>query len=268
MNLEVLKPRANKHKKWLENKVIINPFSYDINDVGYYLVIYKRGDTVKGYTIISETSYSEEDAKKAFEKLVVFTVFGNKFFEIEKSKMKLSPNFFYNTSEVIDSHLQSNQKNNYLLKGREALLELGDLLRELQDHIQNYIRHYDDVILKTNKIDESEFEIIYETLSHINRIQYLQGRTFLDSFSDLKNMQSEMKKLNLDKQLTQEQKVSLKELLSGTKETEQSIKAFDTEKEIAHLPVEEQIKIIVEELKEIGRKKLPRYKQDLRYPKI
>jgi hypothetical protein len=267
MDQKILFEKAKKHKKWLDNKVTINPMGYEVNKTDYYLAIYKRNAKLKGYTVISEGNYSEEDAIIAFERLVLYTVFANKFFEIEKAKMKLSPTVFYSTAELISEYVNTNQKSIQLLKGREILIELGNLLSELQEYMKNYIKHYDNHILKTNKIDDQEYEYLLETLSHINRMQYLQGRKFLDSFADLKSMQQEMSKLKIEEHQTREHKIILQELLNGTKETEQSIKSLNIEKEIVHLPVEEQIKILVEEFKKVGRKKLPRYKQDLRYPK-
>ncbi|MFD2680048.1 hypothetical protein [Bacillus seohaeanensis] len=269
MDVKALSKKANKYKKWLENSVLINPFSYEVNGVDYYIVIYKRNSNVKGYSVISEGFYSSKDAIKAFETLVLYTVFANNFFEGEETKMKLSPDYFFEIADKINHFLQSStEKNKFLLKGKNTLIELGDILKDLQKYIRDYSNHYDEHILKTNRIDEREYESILETLSHLNRLQYLQGKVFLDSFEDLKGMEREMKKQKIDQQLSRDQQIVLKELLNGTKETKQSIKALDIEKKIAHLPVEEQIKILVEEFKKAGRNNLDRHKRNLRYPKL
>ncbi|MFP3471314.1 hypothetical protein R0J90_14835, partial [Micrococcus sp. SIMBA_144] len=76
MNVSLLSKKANKHKKLWENQVILNPYSYRVKNIDYYLVIYQRGETFKGYSVVSENEYSEKDAKVAFEALIIFTVFG------------------------------------------------------------------------------------------------------------------------------------------------------------------------------------------------
>ncbi len=266
MNLDILRKKAKKHKKFLDDQVIINPFSYMVNNVGYYVVIYQRGNKARGYSVISESAFVEADAKKAFEKLAVFTGFGKNFFEIEEAKMKLSPESFSNIHSILEEYLTRND-NQYLLKGKEIISKLEKLLRELQGRIQEYIQHYDDTILVHNRIDENEMRILWETLSHLNRLQYLQGKELIDNFEELKKMYKEMTKLHLDKKLSKYDQTVLKELTKDIKDTERTIKSLDIEKEIAHLPVEEQIEILVKEFEKAGREHLPRYKQDLRYPK-
>ncbi len=49
-----IKKKANKHKKLFENKVMINPYGYEVNGVSYFLVIYKKGDKHRGYTVIAK----------------------------------------------------------------------------------------------------------------------------------------------------------------------------------------------------------------------
>jgi hypothetical protein len=266
MNFEILKKQANKHKKFLENKVLINPFSYEINNVDYYLAIYERGNKLKGYTVISEGEYVEDDAIKAFEKLILFTAYVNKFFEIEKAKMNLSPESFRNIYTVLDDYLKSNQ-NDDLSKGREKISELENLLGELQLKIKTYTHHYDNHILVHNTLDEHEESKVIEAMSHVNRLQYLQGKTLIESFNDLRNMYKEMRRLNLVQKLSEYDQTVLKEISNNIDDTKRSIKDFGPEKEIAHLPAHEQVEIISNDMRKIGKEKLPRYKQDLRYPK-
>jgi hypothetical protein len=80
VKLNSLKKEANKHKKFFENKVMLNPYSYKVNNIPYYLVIYQRGEKFKGYAVISECEFEKKDAINAFEKLIIFNVYVNRFF--------------------------------------------------------------------------------------------------------------------------------------------------------------------------------------------
>ena len=256
MNFEILKKQANKHKKFLENKVLINPFSYEVNNVDYYLVIYERGNKLKGYTVISEGEYAEEDAIKAFEKLILFTAYVNKFFEIEKTKMNLSPESFKNIYTILDYYLKNHQ-NNYLSKGKESIRKLENLLIELQFKIKTYTQHYDNHVLVHNTLNEQEERKVIEAMSHVNRLQYLQGKTLIESFKDIQNMYKEMKRFNLVQKLSKYDQTVLKELATNIDDTKRSIKEFAPEKEIAHLPVDEQVEIIATRHKGNWKRKTP-----------
>lgn len=216
--------------------------------------------------MISENEYSEIDAKVAFEALIIFTVFGNRFFEIEEAKMKLSPDSFKNIADVIKKYLKDHS-NNVLLEGMNKILKQEFLLRELQTHLKDYINHYDNTILVHHKINELELRKLLETLAHLNRIQFLQGREIMDSFEKVKLMYREMKKHKLYKELTEYDQTILKEMAKSIKNTKESIKSLYIEKEIAHFPTDKQIEILVREFEKVGKEKLTRYKQDLRYPK-
>jgi len=264
MNVELLKRNANKHKKFLENNVMINPFGYEVNGVSYYLVVYKRGQKPKGYTVISEKEYSEVDAHRAFEKLILFTAYVNKFFEIEKMKMKLSPESFSNISSLLERFADN---NDCLNKGKEVIDQLNVMLIELQERINKYTHHYDNHVLVNNVVDNKEIQTVLEALSHINRLQYQQGKVLIDSYGYIKEMYKELKKLDLLNMFNDYDQKVINELASGVRETEKSIKEFTQEEEIEHLPVEKQTELILKDIEKVGQEKLPRYKQDLRYPK-
>ncbi|BCB02159.1 hypothetical protein [Bacillus sp. KH172YL63] len=266
MDVQVLKRNANKHKKLFENKVLINPYNYKVNNVGYYLVIYKKGDKLKGYSVISEKEYSEADAILAFEQLVGFTALVNNFFELEQAKMKLSPDSFSNISIVLKKYLATNN-NDTLSKGVEVLNTLESNLKDLQYQIKRYSQHYDDKILVSNNIDLKEIRKLMEVLSQLNRIQYLQGSILLDTHESLIEVYKEMKKQNLIKELSKYDQTVIKELTTDIKDVEKGVNSLKVEAEIVDLPVEEQIEILIGEFEKAIKEKLPRYKQDLRYPK-
>jgi hypothetical protein len=266
MDLNLLSKKANKHKKFLENQVIINPFAYEVNNVDYFLVIYQRGQNFKGYSVISESEISKQDAIKAFEKLIVFTVFGNNFFDIEEAKMKLSPDSFKNIRNVIEAYLDR-EDNEKLLIGKEHLRNLESILEEIQTRIKNYVHHYDNKILGTHKIDDIEIYSLWEVLSHLNRLQYLQAKEMIESFDSVKLMCNEMEKLNLVDKLSNFEKTILKEMQKDIKGVKRDIKSLDVEQQVSNRPIEEQIELLVKEFQKAGKEKLPQYKKDLRYPK-
>ncbi|QTC41013.1 hypothetical protein I7V34_18280 [Bacillus sp. V3] len=266
MDLNILKKQADKHKKFLDNRTIINPFGYRINDVIYYFAIYKRNSKVRGYSVITESGFNENDAKKAFEKLVIFTAYGNNFFEIEKSKMKLSPESLGNIANVIKQYTSAND-NEVLPKGYKLFSSLESNLSEMQQRITDYIKHYDNTILVNNLIDESEQRILWETLAHLNRLQYIQGELLIENFQVMVSTYKEMREHRLIGKLTKYDQTVLKELSNDLGDTKRSISMFETEKEIRNLPIEEQVDILVKKFNEVGLEKLNRYKSDLRYPK-
>ncbi|MBM7588263.1 hypothetical protein JOC86_004860 [Bacillus pakistanensis] len=233
----------------------------------YFLSIYKRKSKVKGYTVVSSSEFSKNDAIKAFEKLVLFTVFANNYFSIGEQRAKISEDYFYAPAYSIQDYLQINNGNPILEKGREILLKFGDLQKEFKVLIKQFSNHYDDHILKTNKIDDDDFERITEVLAHINRIQYLQGKTLLENYSALKMMEKEMQNTKIMLSIPKDNMIFLKELLNGIKKTEDSIKDLEDQQKISHLPTEEQIEISKKSIYQAALAKLPRYKQDLRYPK-
>jgi hypothetical protein len=266
MDLNLLSKKANKHKKFLEIQVIINPFAYEVNNVDYFLVIYQRGQNFKGYSVISEGEFSKQDAIKAFEKLIVFTVFGNNFFDIEEAKMKLSPDSFKNIRNVIEAYLDR-EDNEKLLIGKENLRNLESILEEIQARIKNYVHHYDNKILATHKIDDIEIYSLWEVLSHLNRLQYLQAKEMIVSFDSVKLMCKEMEKLNLVDKLSNFDKTVLKEMQKDIKDVKRDIKSLDIEQKVSDRPIGEQIEHLVKEFEKAGKEKLPQYKKDLRYPK-
>jgi hypothetical protein len=267
VKLNSLKKEANKHKKFFENKVMLNPYSYKVNNIPYYLVIYQRGEKFKGYAVISECEFEKKDAINAFEKLIIFNVYVNRFFEIEESKMKLKPDTFVNIKNLINDHLSSANNNEKLIASIDTLTKLEMILKELQDHIIKYTQHYDNHILTTNRIDQDEMQTLWKALSYVNRIQYLQGRELIDNFEVLKDMYTELKELKLDKKLSEYDRTVLKELTSEIETTKKSIKSLEFEKNHVHLSDSEFIELSIKRFENLGNEKLPHYKKDLRYPK-
>ncbi|QWC23113.1 hypothetical protein KJK41_01630 [Bacillus haikouensis] len=95
----------------------------------------------------------------------------------------------------------------------------------------------------------------------------MQGKRFIESYNELKMLEKEMKKTKIFSTIPTDNQKFLTELLRSKKETEGTLKQLDVEKEIEHLTVNEQTKILVKEFEKAGNKKMPRYKKDLRYPK-
>jgi hypothetical protein len=267
MNVNTLKKEANKHKKFLENKVMLNPYSYTVNNIPYYLVIYQRGEKFKGYAVISESEFNKIDALSAFEKLIIFNVYVNRFFEIEESKMKLKPDTFVNIKNLIKDYLSNAEYNSNLNESVDLLTNLEMHLKELQHHLIEYTQHYDNSILTSNRIDNEEMHKLWKTLSHVNRIQYFQGKELIDNFETLKDMYQEMKDLKLDKKLSEYDRKVLEELTSEINTTKKSINSLEFEKTHADLPEFEFVEHSMKRFKRVGNEKLSHYKKDLRYPK-
>lgn len=263
MDAQTLIKHANQHKKWLE-EVFINPFGYMINGNRYFLTLYKRNQKLKGYAVVTEGTFDSKDALEAFETLIIYTAFFNNFSSIGEERAKISPDYFYVPVQEMRKH--ESQDRRFLL-GLEILEELGQLQEKFVDRVNEYTRYYDDHILKTNTINDSDLIKLMEVLSHVNRLQYLIGKKFVNSFEELKELEKFMKKLGVFSRLPKENKRFLTELLSGKKVTVKTLKVLDIEKEVEHLPIAEQIEILVREFEKAGWEKLPRYKQDLRYPK-
>ncbi|WP_201716820.1 hypothetical protein [Rossellomorea arthrocnemi] len=70
-----------------------------------------------------------------------------------------------------------------------------------------------------------------------------------------------MKKIGAFSNLTKDNQKFLAELLLSKKVTENTLRSLDAEKEVEHLPIVEQIEILVEEFRKVGQEKLPRYKR-------
>ncbi|MGR3762510.1 hypothetical protein [Rossellomorea sp. NS-SX7] len=257
---------AKKHKKWFE-EVIINPMGYAVNNRDYYyLVIYKRNNKLKGYAVITTGDFNKNDALYAFEKLVLYSAFMNNFSSIGETRARISPDNFYIPANYLSDYLESNS-NDILARGELILKELGVLQEEFVKNANNYTDYYDHHILKTNIIVDSDLDKIIEVLANVNRLQYLAGEKFVSSYEELKEVQSEMVKEGVFSKLPKDNQVFLKELLSSKKETETTLLTLEREKETAHLPYEERMEVSKKGFWKEGQKKLPRYKQDLRYPK-
>jgi hypothetical protein len=268
MNVNALKKEANKHKKFLENKVMLNPYSYTVNNIPYYLVIYQKGEKLRGYAVISESGFNKIDALKAFERLIIFNVYVNRFFEIEESKMKLKPDTFVNIKKVIKDYLSHMEGNEKLSESIKLLTNIEILLKELQRHLIEYTRHYDNHILTINRIEEEELHALWKTLSYVNRIQYLQGKELIDNFETLTDLHKEMKELKLDKKLSEYDLKVFKELTSEINTTKGSINSLEFEKEHADLSEVEFVELSINRLEKLGEEKLSHYKKELRYPNI
>ncbi|TMU82715.1 hypothetical protein FGG79_20760 [Bacillus sp. BHET2] len=227
---------------------------------------YCDGGLTPFYGVIAEKNFVVEDAMAAFEKLIIYNVFVNRFFDIEEAKLKLSPRSFENIYVLLDRYTKT-ENNNSLLLGKEVIGKLEELLIDLQEVIKDYSSYYDENILVKNKIDDEELYRLWETLAHMNRLQYLQGTELINKIDVLSEMFDEMEKLGVDKELSNYDLTILKELTKESKNTEKTIKSLDKEKEIVHLPIRDQVEILIEGLKKVAREKLPVYKQDLRYPK-
>jgi hypothetical protein len=233
---------AKKHKKWFE-EIIINPMSYSSNNNDYYyLVIYKRNNRLKGYAVITTGDFNKNDALYAFEKLVLYTAFMNNFSSIGETRARISPDNFYIPANYISDYIESNN-NDILAKGKIILRELGVLQEEFVNNANNYTDYYDHHILKTNIIVDSDLDKIIEVLANVNRIQYLAGDKFVNSYEELKKVQSEMVKKGVFSKLPKDNQVFLKELLNSKKETETTLLTLEREKEIAHLPYEKRMEI-------------------------
>jgi hypothetical protein len=76
-----------------------------------------------------------------------------------------------------------------------------------------------------------------------------------------------MEKTKILSLIPKDNEIFLTEFLSGTKDMERLMKDFEDLKTISHLPIEKQVEQLKQSYYEKGLVKLPRYKQDLRYPK-
>ncbi|MFL8938841.1 hypothetical protein ACKA06_18815 [Rossellomorea oryzaecorticis] len=266
MNTQVLPQKAKKHKKWFE-KVFINPYGYEVNGSKYFLTLYKRNEKTTGYSVITAEQFHSGDALKAFEKLMLYTVFVNNFFSIGEERARISEDYFLIPAIQIDQYLQTNGINEALEKGKKILNEYGKLQKEFKNFANEYTKYYDTTILSSNEINDYDIDKLLLILSNLNRIQYLQGKRFIESYNELKMLEKEMKKTKIFSTIPTDNQKFLTELLRSKKETEGTLKQLDVEKEIEHLTVNEQTKILVKEFEKAGNKKMPRYKKDLRYPK-
>jgi hypothetical protein len=266
LDTQVLPQKAKKHKKWFE-KVFINPYGYEVNGSKYFLTLYKKNEKTTGYSVITTDRFYSDDALKAFEKLMLYTVFVNNFFSIGEKRALISEDYFLIPARQIDQYLQTNEINETLKKGRNILNEYGELQKEFKKYANEYTNYYDNTILSSNEISDFDIDKLLIVLSNLNRIQYLQGKKFIESYSELKMLEKEMKETNIFSTFSTDNQKFLTELLSSKKETEITLKGLDVEKEIEHLPVNEQTEILVKEFEKAGHKKMPRYKKDLRYPK-
>ncbi|PFG03896.1 hypothetical protein [Bacillus sp. es.034] len=265
MNTEILIPKANKHKKIFES-VLINPFGYMVDKTYYYLSIYKRNNKVKGYSVISEEDSIKEDALKAFETLVLYTAYANNYFAIGEKRGQLSTDYFFKSINIINDYLLSND-NNILAKGKDILLEYGNLQEDLKKRVIDFSNDYDHRILKENIITDQDYENLIEILIHVDRVQYFQSKTLLENFEELKRMLDEMKKTNIFGNLSKENQDFLEEFLKGKKEVEQSLKEFEQDRRADILTENHDIDEIKKTYYKNGFEKLNRYKKDLRYPK-
>lgn len=265
MNAEILLSKANKHKRLFES-VLINPFGYMVAGTYYYLTIYKRKNNVKGYSVISEDDPLEEDALEAFETLVLYTAYANNYFSIGEKRAQLRTGYFFKPVSVINDYLVNN-KNNILAKGRDILLEYGNLQEDLKKRVIDFSNDYDQRIVKENIITDQDYENLIEILIHVDRVQYFQSRILLEHFEDIKQMLKEMKKTKLFGKLSKENKVFLDEFVRGKKEVEQSFKEFEQDRKADILTDNHDMNEIKKTYYKNGIEKLHRYKQDLRYPK-
>jgi hypothetical protein len=265
LDTSVLPQNAKKHKKWFE-KVFINPYGYEVNGSKYFLTLYKRKEKTTGYSVITAEKFDSEDALKAFEKLIFYTVFVNNFFSIGEKRALLSEDYFLIPARQIDQYLQTYGINEVLEKGKNILNEYGELQKEFKNTANEYTNYYDKTILNSNEINDYDIDKLLIVLSNLNRIQYLQGKKFIESYNELKALEKEMRKTNIFSSIPSDNQKFLSELLSSKKETEITLKELDVEKEIEHLSVSKQTEILVKEFEKAGHKKIPRYKKDLRYP--
>jgi hypothetical protein len=266
LDTQVLPQKAKKHKKLFE-KVFINPYGYEVNGSKYFLTLYKRNEKTTGYSVITADQFNADDALEAFERLMLYTVFVNNFFSIGEKRARISEDYFLIPARKIDQYLQTNEINKTLKKGKNILSEYGELQKEFKKYSNEYTNYYDNTILSTNQISDFDIDKLLTVLSNLNRIQYLQGKKFIEFYSDLKMLEREMKETNIFSTIPTDNQKFLTELLSSKKETEMTLKELDIEKEIEYLPVNEQTEILVKEFEKAGHKKMPRYKKDLRYPK-
>ncbi|BCB02178.1 hypothetical protein [Bacillus sp. KH172YL63] len=267
MDTQILPDKAKKHKKLFE-QVFINPYGYEVNGSKYFLTLYKKSKKTTGYSIITSEQFNNEDAMEAFEHLIIYTIFVNNFFSIGEKRARISADYFFIPAKKIDQYLQVHGMDEILKKGKNILIEYGDLQEEFKNIANEYTHYYDTTILGRNEISKDDIKQLLTVLSHLNRIQYLQGKKFIESYNELKLLEKEMKETNISKSIPPDNLKFLTELLSSKKDTEITLRDLDVEKEIEHLEVNEQIKILVSEFKKAGYEKMPRYKQDLRYPKL
>ncbi|UTE77998.1 hypothetical protein [Rossellomorea sp. KS-H15a] len=265
MNAEILLSKGTKHKKIFET-VLINPFGYMVSGTYYYLSIYKRKNKVKGYSVISEDDPVENDALEAFEILVLYTAYANNYFSIGEKRGQLSTDYFFKPVSVINDYLINNE-NNILAKGKNILLEYGNLQEDLKKRVIDFSNDYDHRILKENIITDQDYENLIEILIHVDRVQYFQSKTLLENFEGLKRMLDEMKETNIFGKLPKENRDFLEEFLKGKKEVEQSLKEFDQDRQADILTDNHDMNEIKKTYYKNGIEKLQRYKQDLRYPK-
>lgn len=270
MDIQKLAPQTEKHRKLFDTNVFINPFGYEVNHVEYYVAIYQRKQKAKGYAVIGDDGYNEQDALVAFERLSCFSSFLEKFHELENLKLTLPPESLQTIRQIIVTSMNPDElkDDNELEAGIKALEEQEELLRELQSRIKEFGKYYDETICKINRINENDIDWLIEVMSHTNIIQYLQGKGLVESSHAIKRLYKYMREKDLDKELSDFDKDVIRELPKGTADLSKKLKGFEDEREMEHLPREKQVEIKKERLKEIAKSIYPGTLKLLRYPKI
>ncbi|MEW4309501.1 hypothetical protein Q0N12_21150 [Rossellomorea marisflavi] len=270
MDIQKLAPQTEKHRKLFDTNVIISPFGYEVNHVVYYVTIYKRKQKAKGYAVIGDDGYNEQDALVAFERSSCFSSFLEQFHHLENMKLKIPPESFQRVRNIIvnSMHPDEIREDNELEEGIKALEEQEELLKELQSRITEFGQYYDEHICNVHLITEHDIDRLFEVMSHTNIIQYLQGKSLLQHSQAIKRLYKYMKENDLDKELTVFDRDFIRELPKGMDALRKKMKEFEEEREMEHLPREEQVKIKKEQIKEIAKNIFPGTLQLLRYPKI
>ncbi|WP_144461256.1 hypothetical protein [Siminovitchia fortis] len=229
---------AAKYKKWLEN-ITLNPFECKINGRSYYFAIYhgKDPNKLKGYAIISLDGGPNKEYREALYPLTLFSGASTNIFNIMGARSKIKPDYFKTVIQAIDD--SGSISDGILQKGKTLFEKMIELQIPFIDLYKEYEHYYDNTILVKKVIDEKDIDHTLTVLGKLDILQFKQG-LLLTEYDPI--MPEFFKRLGeLKNKFPGDSWNFIKGMRDNRKVLGKRMAEFKMDREIIHLPEEQQI---------------------------
>lgn len=263
MNNKQLFKEAAKYKKWLEN-ITLNPFAYMINGRSYHFAIFhgKDPNKLKGYAIISLDGGPDKEYREALYPLTLFSAASTNIFNIMGARSKIKPDYFRAAVQAIKDAGRASDET--LQKGTSLFEKMIELQEPFNDLYQEYEDYYDNTILVKRVFDEHDIDYTLTVLGKLDILQFRQG-LLLTEYDPI--MPEFFKKLGeIKNKFSGDSWNFIRGMRDNRKILDKRMAEFKMDREIMHLPQEQQIEAKKEYTRKSAEKLIKEREKLLRGP--
>ncbi|MEN2767526.1 hypothetical protein [Ornithinibacillus xuwenensis] len=263
---------GKKHKKWNEN-VTVEIFPYLLNNHRFYLAYYhgKFNRNVKSIAVVSPDANCKEEALKALEPLVFFTITFDKVENNTKARAELDYSIYEEIRVYLKNVLESNVLKDSLSEIYQRSYNIIDEMINLQKEMLNLrqkVNAFASSVLDRGYFLHDEIDELFEVFPIPGWIQYKQFYDRYQFRSDFDVIYENSSKPELQSFMRFRDSNTLKNMTSAVAEKQlaDSLEVLTDGKDMSSLTEEEYQQYWLSKFKNDLYERYQQLRDQLRYP--